>query len=88
MPSASLRNRTESSTPHDAVKAKAKGRLGGSVGRASDFSSGHDLTVSELEPRIELCADSLEPGSCFRSVSPSLSAPNRSEEHTSELQSR
>ena len=73
VPSASLRNRTESSTPHDAVKAKAKGRLGGSVGRASDFSSGHDLTVSEFEPLRRgsvLTAQSLEPAS--DSVSPSL----------------
>ena len=26
------------------------GRLGGSVGEASDFGSGHDLTVREFEP--------------------------------------
>ena len=30
------------------------------------LSSGHDLTVREFEPRIRLCADSLEPGACFR----------------------
>ena len=29
---------------------------------ASNFSSGHDLTVHEFEPRVGLCADSLEPG--------------------------
>ena len=42
------------------------GRLGGSVGWASDFGSGHDLTVRGFEPRVELCADSSEPGACFR----------------------
>ena len=42
-----------------------QGRLGGSVGWASDFGSGHDLTVREFEPRVGLRADSLEPGGCF-----------------------
>ena len=28
--------------------------------------SGHDLAVREFEPRIGLCADSSEPGACFR----------------------
>ena len=52
------------------------GRLGGSVGWASDFGSGHDLTVREFEPRIGLWADGSEPGACFRfCVSLSLSAP-------------
>ena len=41
------------------------GRLGGSGGYASDFGSGHDLTVSEFKPGIGLCADSSEPGACF-----------------------
>ena len=41
------------------------GRLGGSIGWASDFGSGHDLTVREFEPRVGLCADSSEPGACF-----------------------
>ena len=50
-----------------------EGRLGGSVSWASDFGSGHDLAVCEFEPRIGLCAQSLEPVS--DSVSPSLSAP-------------
>ena len=31
-----------------------------------NFSSHHHLTVHEFEPHIGLCADSLEPGSCFR----------------------
>ena len=30
------------------------------------FSSGHDLTVREFESRIWLCAESSEPGACFR----------------------
>ena len=41
------------------------GRLGGSVGEASDFGSGHDLTVHRFEPRVGLCADGSEPGACF-----------------------
>ena len=41
------------------------GRLGGSVGEASDFSSGHDLAVREFEPRVGLWADGSEPGACF-----------------------
>ena len=53
-----------------------KGRLGGSVGWAADFSSGHDLAVREFGPRVGLCADSSEPGACFGfCVSLSLSAP-------------
>ena len=32
------------------------GRLGGSGGYASDFGSGHDLTVSEFEPHIGFSA--------------------------------
>ena len=52
------------------------GRLGGSVGWASDFGSGHDLAVCEFEPRVGLCADSSEPGACFRfCTSLSLSLP-------------
>ena len=49
------------------------GRLGGSVGWACDFGSGHDLTVCGFKPRVGLCADSSEPAS--DSVSPPLSAP-------------
>ena len=42
----------------------------------SNFGSGHDLTVRGLEPRMGLCADSSEPGVCFRfCVSLSLYAP-------------
>ena len=36
------------------------------------FTSGHDLTVREIEPRVRLCADSVEP--TWDSLSPSLSA--------------
>ena len=41
------------------------GRLGGSVGGASDFRSGRDLAVREFEPHVGLCADGSEPGACF-----------------------
>ena len=35
--------------------------------------SGHDLTIREFEPHVGLCADSSEPGACFRfSASPTL----------------
>ena len=51
-------------------------RLGGSVGWASDFRSGHDLAVDEFEPRVGLCADGSEPGACLRfCVSLSLPLP-------------
>ena len=51
------------------------GCLDDSVGWASDFSSGHNLTVREFDPKLGsvLTAQSLEPAS--DSVSPSLSAP-------------
>ena len=60
------------------IKKNSKlGHLGGSVGWASDFSSGHDFTFHEFEPRVGLCADSSEPGACFGfCVSLSLSAPS------------
>ena len=54
--------------------ADSLGHLGGSVGWASDFSSGHELTVREFEPRVGLCADSSEPGAFF-GFCVSLSAP-------------
>ena len=41
------------------------GCLGGSVSWASDFVSGHDLTVDGFEPRIRLCVHSSELGACF-----------------------
>ena len=47
------------------LRSRRVGRLGGSVGEASDSGSGHDLTVGEFEPRVGLCADSSEPGACF-----------------------
>ena len=37
-----------------------KGRLGGPVGEASDFGSGHNLTVHGFEPHIKLSAVSAE----------------------------
>ena len=43
-----------------------------------DFGSGHDLTVPELQPLVELCADSEEAAwnSLSLSLSLSLSAPS------------
>ena len=41
------------------------GSLGGLVSSASDFGQGHDLMVCGFEPRVGLCADSLDPGACF-----------------------
>ena len=38
-----------------------------------DFSSGHDLTVRGVKPRIGVCTNSVEPA--WYSLSPSLSAP-------------
>ena len=39
------------------------------------FGSGHDLTARAFEPRIGLCADSVEPAWYSLSLSVSLSAP-------------
>ena len=47
------------------LKSSTLGGLGGSVGWASNFGSGYDLTVRGFEPRVGLCADSSEPGACF-----------------------
>ena len=58
------------------IQWKEQVRLGGLVGWASDFGSGHDLGVHEFEPLCwQLCADSSETGAASDSVSPSLSAP-------------
>ena len=60
----------------EADKTLTQGHLGGAVGWASDFSSGHDLAVREFEPRVGLWADGSEPGACFRfCVSLSLCPP-------------
>ena len=58
-----------------ALEEEKQGRLGGSVGEASSFSPGHDLTVHGFEPRARLCADSSELELASYSVSPSFSAP-------------
>ena len=50
------------------------GRLGDSVGPASDFSSGHDLMVHCFEPHVRLWADSME--LAWDSLSPTLSTPS------------
>ena len=43
------------------------------LANATDFGSGHDLTVCEFEPRVGLCADISESEACFRfCVSPSM----------------
>ena len=46
--------------------SEREGCLGGSVSWASDFGSGHDLAVCEFKSHVRLCADSSEPGACFR----------------------
>ena len=46
-------------------KGVPQGRLGGSVGWASDFGPGHDLIICEFEPCLGLCADGSEPGAGF-----------------------
>ena len=55
-------------------KNVTEGCLGGPVSRASDFGSGHDLTVREFEPHVRLTAVSTEPAS--HPLSPSLSSPS------------
>ena len=58
------------------IKNGVGGRLGGPVGWASDFSSGHDLKVLGFKPHVlgsVPTVQSLEPAS--DPVSPSLSAP-------------
>ena len=40
---------------------------------AFDFGLGHDLTVCEFEPHIQLCADCAEPA--WDPLSPSISTP-------------
>ena len=47
-------------------KKKDQGRPGGKLGGVSDLCSGHDLTVCGSEPQVRVCADSSEPGACFR----------------------
>ena len=54
-----------------------KAHLDGSVGWVSDFSSGCDLTVGELDPCVGFCDDSSEPAACF-GFCVSLSAPPHS----------
>ena len=53
-----------------------QGRLGGSVGWVTDFSSGHDLAVCGFEPRVGLCADTSEPGGCFKFCLPLSLCPS------------
>ena len=51
--------------PFCSLKNLPEGRLGGSVGGASDFGSGHHLAVREFQPHDGPCADSSEPGACL-----------------------
>ena len=53
------------------------GHLGGSVGSASDFGSGHDLMVCGFKPHVRLYADSTEPAWDSLSLSLSLSLKNK-----------
>uniref|UniRef100_A0A8C8XKX6 Uncharacterized protein n=1 Tax=Panthera leo TaxID=9689 RepID=A0A8C8XKX6_PANLE len=63
----------------DMIKEGTLGLLGGSVGSASDFGSGHDLTDCGFEPALGSgLTGCLEPGACFKfcvscSLSPSPS---------------
>ena len=60
---------------HRSTKIVLKGHLGGSVGGASDFGSGHDLAVHEFEPHTRLTAVSLLAQSLIQILCPPLSAP-------------
>ena len=60
---------------HQLIELDTGGHLGGPVGYASDFGSGRDLVVCEFEAHVGLCADSSEPGVCFRFCVSPLSAP-------------
>ena len=46
--------------PCSPKETSQEGCLGGSVGWATNFGSGHDLAVFEFEPRVGLCADRSE----------------------------
>ena len=72
------------------LNTQSQGCLGGSAGWEYDFSSGHDLMVYGFKLRIRLCADSSEPGACFRfcaSLSLSLPFPH-SHTHSLSLKSK
>ena len=57
------------------IKSLKVGPLGGSVKRWTlDIGSDHDLTVCEIESRVQPCADSAEPAR--DSLSPPLPLPN------------
>ena len=47
--------------------------LRGCLDGSEDFGSGHDRTIRELEPRVGLCTDGVEPA--WDSPSPPLSLP-------------
>ena len=54
--------------------AKGRGRLGGSVGSASDLGSGRDLTVRGLDPHVQLSGVE-DPASVPLSLSLAASLP-------------
>ena len=53
-------------TKCDGKPIKLLRHLVGSMGWAPDFGLGHDLTVREFKPHVVPCADSSEPGTCFK----------------------
>ena len=63
---------------------RKQGCLGGSVSKYPPLGSGGDFMVCGPEPCVRLCADSSEPGACFRScVSLSLCpSPARALSHS------
>ena len=61
-------------------KKEKHGLLGGSVGSASNFGSGHDLMGHDFKPCIGLADTSLEPA--WGPLSPSLSVPSPPNSHT------
>ena len=56
-----------------------KDKKEGHLGVRSGFDSGHDLTVCEIEPRVGLCADSVEPDWDSLSFLLSLPLPTHSQ---------
>ena len=69
--------RCPSSTGHLFYASIKNGVLGAQSVDRPTSASGHDLAICEFEPRVTLCADSSEPGACFRfCVSLCLSLPS------------
>ena len=64
-PKSSHHSSSQSLDPYGLKENANVVRLGASVCWASNFGSGHDLSVCGFEPCVRLCADSSEPGACF-----------------------